>query len=113
MRSFVFLATLLVCTTTVAQPKEIYVHGEGTRTCRDYLHHRSEGSPNQDYFYVTWIRGFLAGYNVATAHQPTAPRIPGAAAMLDEVDRYCRDNPRKRVADASIALAGKLGGRHR
>lgn len=113
MRSLVLVAALLGCAQAAAQPKEIYVHGEGTRSCREYLQHRSEGSPNQDYFYVTWVRGFLAGYNVATSFNPTEPRIPDSRDLLASLDAYCADNPRKRVVDATIALAGQLGGRHR
>src|SRR5690606_891243 len=67
MRSFVVVAILLAFLPPVAQPKEVYVHGEGTRSCPDYLRHREQGSANQDYFYATWIRGFLAGYSVATS----------------------------------------------
>ena len=113
MRSFVVVAILLAFLPPVAQPKEVYVHGEGTRSCPDYLRHREQGSANQDYFYATWIRGFLAGYSVATSYEPTDRRIPGASGLLAYVDDHCRRHPRHRVADAAIALAGKLGGRHR
>ncbi|HRO58469.1 MAG TPA: hypothetical protein PK177_04770 [Burkholderiaceae bacterium] len=111
MRYFVVLAALLVCAS--AQPKEIYVHGEGARSCHDYLRHRNEGSANQDYFYATWLRGFLAGYSVATSYEPASRRIPSAGGLLAAVDDHCHRHPRDRVADAAVALAGKLGGRHR
>ena len=115
--SLVLLAGLsagaLAPTPAVAQSKEIYVYGEGTRTCRDYLRQRAKESPNQNYFYVTWLRGFLAGYNVATSFAPTTSDLPAAYDLLVRLDKYCMDNPRKRIVDGAIALASELGGVHR
>ena len=94
----------------VAGAQGVVVAGEGLVTCGAYLQSRRNGfSPTQDYLYVTWVRGYVSGFNMATSGRPV-PTISSPDTILAHLDKHCRDNPLNMLAQGAIALTKDMGG---
>ena len=90
----------------------MYVGGEGTVECGQYLKARRDNNETQTYIYATWVRGFISGYNIATSGKPT-PKIPGSDTILAYLDKHCQANPLDLLVSGATVLVKELGGTHR
>jgi hypothetical protein len=95
-----------------AEEKFHSIHGIGARECGEYLSYRQK--ENNSYDGATarineeWALGFVTGYNSATSTQ-LASNIPGTT-VIAFLDKYCRDEPLRHVANAVSCLHASFGG---
>lgn len=115
MRNLVIAFTLL--TATVASAQDLPVRGQGVRgqgvgtlSCGKYLQLRAEKIEVQDGALVSWIWGYMTGFNMEV-RQPTIREWPDQPSTLTYIDKYCRDNPLDNVLIATNALIKDLGGK--
>jgi hypothetical protein len=101
---------LLVASMSTAQAQQFYVSGEGATSCGTYLEHRRTQGDTQSYVYVTWVRGFLSGYNFATIGKQVNLGPSTKDTILAYLDTHCRNNPLHVVASGAIQFAKDLGG---
>ncbi len=105
---FLVLIPLLYCTgTTYAEG--ILVRGVGTFSCGKYLQLRGTGDATHDLAVVSWVWGYIAGFNME-AHQPATRETPDAPSTLAFIDKYCKDHPLDSVVIATNVLLQELGG---
>lgn len=105
------LATALfigACIDTYAQ--DVAVQGLGTISCGKYIEYRAERRPAQDGVTVSWVWGYMAGFNMESK-VPTTGSLPDQASTLAYIDKHCRENPLDNVILATWALIKALGGR--
>ena len=111
MKRFIafILATLVISTNAYSQRAGI-ASGAGANSCSDYLTHRQVQEHQQlELAYVSWIMGFLTGYNMMSS-LPQLNSIPEYSAVISYLDRFCRDNSLLTVSDATTCMIGDLGG---
>jgi len=109
MRSLV--AALLPLTfAAAALAQGIPVQGVGTSSCGQYLQLRAKKNNAQDRVLVSWIWGYMAGFNMEVL-QPTTREAPDAPSTLAYIDKHCRENPLDNVLIATNALIRDLGGK--
>ena len=66
---------------------------------------------NQRLAYVSWIQGFVSGYNwAATAGQADAGDALSYATIVLYLDKYCRENPLKHMVGGTKELVEELVG---
>jgi len=67
---------------------------------------RSQGrGPERDQ-YISWFRGFVSGYNYASAQQ--AGTMPDSESLSLFIDKYCEKNPSKPFIGAAFLLINEL-----
>ena len=66
---------------------------------------------NQRLAYVTWIQGFVSGYNWGTpGRQAEAGDALSYATIVLYLDKYCRENPLKDMVGGTMELVEELVG---
>lgn len=108
MKYLAALFMLLLTGPTFAQG--VRVQGAGNYSCGKYLELRAAQNHVQDEVFVSWIWGYISGFNMEV-QQPTTHDGPDEASTLAYVDRYCRENPLHNVISATVALISELGGK--
>jgi hypothetical protein len=85
---------------------EVTVYGAGTASCGKWLADRETPMHPVE---LSWVLGFLTASEnfLGELHLPS-PRHTDANAVAAWVDKYCRENPLKNIADASPALVIEL-----
>jgi hypothetical protein len=104
------LVIIALISATHAAAQGVHVQGVGTLSCGKYLQLRAEKNSSQDGVFVSWIWGYIAGFNMEV-RQPTTRDLPDEASTLAYVDKHCRENPLDNVIIAVNALIRDLGGR--
>ncbi len=86
------------------------ISGVGVNSCGRYLELRSTAMSGIDTVMVTWSQGFLVGMSIAgVAMQKKQPiDIPEPATLVAYVDKFCRDNPLKKVWEGTLMLYYEL-----
>lgn len=103
MRLFVFALSVALLSTTPAAAW--WVSGHGSLQCGEWLEGRKGNSLNT-LGASTWLQGFLSGYNFSLDTQ--VGRDVKYQSIEAFVDKYCRENPLGKVADAAVSLVEKL-----
>jgi hypothetical protein len=107
------MAAVLLCAAISASAQaadpggvEVTVYGAGTASCGKWLADRQTLTHNVE---LNWVLGFLTASEnfFGELHLPM-PRHTDAPAVAAWVDKYCRENPLKNVADASANLVIEL-----
>ena len=88
----------------------VRVQGLGNVSCGEYIELREQRNPNQDGAMVSWVWGYMAGFNMESKY-PTTDSLPDQASTLAYIDKHCRENPLGDVIVATAALIKALGGR--
>jgi hypothetical protein len=101
---------LLVGVSMSTYAQGVRVQGLGTVSCGQYIELRAERSPSQDGAIVSWVWGYMAGFNMESKY-PTTDSLPDQASTLAYIDKHCRENPLANVIAATGALIKALGGR--
>jgi len=104
------LAITLLGATFYVNAQGVRVQGVGTLSCGKYLELRASKNAYQDGAFVSWVWGYMAGFNMEV-RQPTTRESPDEASTLAYVDKYCREHPLDSVLLATNALLQELGGR--
>lgn len=105
-----YIAIVVLFSATAAMGQGVRVRGLGASSCGQYLEMRAEGSKMQNAVLVSWIWGYMAGFNTEV-RQPTTRETPDEASTLVYIDRYCRSQPLENVLTAVRALIVELGGK--
>lgn len=102
MKAPAALAALLL--TTAASAGNI--SGVGTNSCGRYLELRGTAMSGIDTTVVTWSQGFLAAMSIAgvTLQKKQPIDIPDPASLVAYIDKFCRDNPLKKVWESTLML---------
>ena len=121
LERMIFVLTLAIMLTgfaAVSAEEEIH-YGAGAVSCGQWLASRTRAADStnpqrQQGISVTtvmtsWVQGFLFAAVLATPNDNDTKtilmkRIPDSDALQAWQDKYCRENPLKKMADASIAL---------
>jgi hypothetical protein len=93
-----------------ANGQTVRIAGIGNVSCGEYLELRDRKSDAQDSVTVSWIYGYMGGFNMESK-QPTTRDLPDKASALAFVDKHCRNSPLDNVLTATMALISELGGR--
>jgi hypothetical protein len=118
IRATAVMATMLLCTASsgfaqapaqAAAPPgqvEVTLYGAGTASCGKWLADRESPMHHVE---LIWVFGFLTASEnfFGELHLPM-PRHTDANAIAAWVDKYCRENPLKNIADASGNLVIEL-----
>lgn len=110
MKTLVVTFFLLVASQAFSQG--VMVQGVGTFSCGKYLQLRADRNETQDGIFVSWVWGYMAGFNME-AQNPTTSNLPDQPSTLAFVDKYCRENPLDNTLNATNALISDLGGKRR
>ena len=102
--------SLVVVTTAHAQDVGVRIAGVGTLSCGEYIELRETNNPAQNGVMVSWVWGYMGGFNMESRY-PTTARTPDQPSTLSYIDKHCRDNPLDNVMHATWALIKALGGR--
>lgn len=103
-------ACACACVTVWGQTPGVMISGVGTIGCGQYLEDRRAGSKAQEGVYLTWIWGYLAGYNLYTSQKKIQP--PDGATVLAYLDKHCRDHPLDNILQGGMRMVNALGGDH-
>jgi hypothetical protein len=84
----------------------VTVYGAGTSSCGKWLADRESLFHSVE---LNWVLGFLTASEnfIGELHLPM-PRHTDGHAVEAWVDKYCRENPLKSIADASVGLVVEL-----
>lgn len=86
--------------------------GVGGFSCGQYLAHRQSDGESytapQTGVYVSWVFGYLSGYNYFSYH--LLIDLPEPNTVVAYLDKYCRNNPLKIVATGAECLIAETGG---
>lgn len=95
-----------------ARSADAMITGAGAFSCGDYLKHREDHASAQIAIDITWVFGFMSGYNMEVSDKPTPAQVtpPTAATTTAFLDKFCRDNPLLTITHAAMVLVDKLGG---
>ena len=115
IRATAAMATVLLCaaistSARAADPgKSFTIYGAGTKSCGNWLADRKEGQAMEQ-VELSWALGWLSasGAWLGVEHPGSYLRETDANAIAAWLDKYCRDNPLKSIADASSSLALEL-----
>jgi hypothetical protein len=93
---------------------EVTLYGAGGASCGSWLADRNNLKQNIEATFrstveLNWVLGFLTASEnfLGELHLPS-PRHTDANAVAAWVDKYCRENPLKNIADASANLVIEL-----
>ena len=106
----ILILVLLLALTTHAMSQNIAVWGYGaTVSCGGWLADRKEGGIREQ-IGKHWILGFLSGQ----AFNSKVSVLYGSEpeGIFAEIDKYCRENPRKYVTQAAIVVFKKISDEH-
>ena len=116
-----FLGSLLISgglSTTLALDSNgrYYALGIGSRSCGDHLkfsEKRLENfTPEQyeiaDVIIEHWVAGFLTAHNFYVMDTYDVVGTVTMDQLEERIDKYCRANPNRRVAEAMTAIAQEL-----
>lgn len=107
MKRYTAAAVLFLACCNGVAAKDIAISGEGGHSCGMYLESRRVVNETQDYMYVAWVRGFVAGRNWATPDYQVE-RALEAGTILAYLDKYCRENPLKVVFTGAASYVAAL-----
>jgi hypothetical protein len=112
------MATVLLCAAFSASAQapaqagappgkvEVTLYGAGASSCGKWLADRQSPIHSVE---LNWVLGFLTASEdfIGQFHLPS-PRQTDSNAITAWVDKYCRENPLKSIADASVNLVLEL-----
>lgn len=102
---------LLVGISMSTYAQGVLLQGFGRSSCGEYLEFRAKQSPIQDAIIVSWVWGYMSGFNMESKYPTTANYLPDQASTLAYIDKHCRESPLDDVLIATGALIKALGGR--
>ena len=90
--------------------------GVGSRSCGDHLkfsekrleNFTSEQYEIADVIIEHWVAGFFTGHNFYVLDTFDVVGTITIDQLQERIDKYCRANPNKRVAEAMVAIAQEL-----
>ena len=116
-----FLGALLVSgelsnTLAIDSNGRYFALGVGSRSCADYLkfsEKRLENfTPEQyeiaDVIIEHWVAGFFTAHNFYVTDTFNVVGTVTIDQLQERIEKYCRANPNKRVAEAIVAIAQEL-----
>ena len=103
-------ATLCLTVAAAASAQGVAVQGVGNLSCGKYMELRATNNTSQDGVMVSWVWGYMAGFNMESKY-PTTATLPDQPSTLAYIDKHCRENPLDAVMMATMALVKALGGR--
>lgn len=112
VRWFVSVPILLVVCAAISGPAQaadpaprVMIYGVGASSCGTWL---ADRQAQRHQFDLSWILGFLSASGSFAALAGGHLSETDANAVAAWVDKYCRDNPLKNIADASGNLFVEL-----
>jgi hypothetical protein len=110
MKPVVVLALLMLTAETATATEHGWISGAGTLSCGGWIQARHLGEP-ADMVIVAWTQGYLTAFSLNLEAGGAAPlRYIDQYAVKAWLDKYCAQNPLKRILDAATALASELRG---
>jgi len=116
-----FLASLLISggpSSTLAMDSNgrYFALGVGSRSCADYLKYsekRLENFSEEQYAIADkiiehWVAGFVTAHNFYVTDTYDVVGTVTIDQLQERIEKYCRANPNKRVAEAMVAIAQDL-----
>lgn len=96
----------LALTLAVQEPPRT-VYGPATESCGTWVSHISPEDLER-LADVSWLNGFLSGYNVWSPEPGTATSATDMRGMVAWIDNYCRAHPLETVGTAATVLVYTL-----
>lgn len=112
-RILLLVLTAITFATDAMAQRVAPITGIGLFSCGEYLAHRQEDGQNfrapQTGIYVSWVWGYLSGYNHFSSHKLIL-ELPSEATVVAYLDKYCAANPLGSVIGGTGCLMADLGG---
>ncbi len=104
IRMLAALALALGSTLAAAQNAPDVVTGAGTAACTRFVSDSTD--PKASYEYVSWLQGFLGGFNMAARAfgKLDYKEIPNAATLRQKLLAFCRTDPDAPVMKGALEL---------
>ena len=116
-----FLGSLLISgemsnTLAIDSNGRYFALGVGSRSCGDYLkfsEKRLENFTEEQYEIADkiiehWVAGFFTAHNFYVMDTYNVVGTVTIDQLQERIEKYCRANPNKRVAEAIVAIAQEL-----
>jgi len=116
-----FLGSLLISgglsnTLAIDNNGRYFALGVGSRSCSDYIKYsekRLENFSDEQYEIADkiiehWVAGFMTAHNFYVMDTYDVVGTITIDELQDRIEKYCRANPNKRVAEAMVAIAQEL-----
>jgi hypothetical protein len=116
-----FLASLLISggpysTLAMDSNGRYFALGVGSRSCGDYVKYSEKRlenfTPEQyeiaDVIIEHWVAGFFTAHNFYVTDTYDVVGTVTIDQLQERIEKYCRANPNKRVAEAMVAIAQDL-----
>ena len=104
-----FVSIFLALAVSATAQRTASIAGAGGIECGEYLERRTRNLPALDSLYVSWLSGYVSGYNQFSPNNQIT-KIPLPPTLLAYVDKYCREHPLSPVKHAADSLITELGG---
>ena len=93
-----------------------YALGVGSRSCADYVKYSEKKlenfTPDQyevaDKIIEHWVAGFMTAHNFYVTDTYDVVGTVTIDQLQERIEKYCRANPDKRVAEAIVSIAQEL-----
>lgn len=106
----VFLSAAISTSAQAADPPQgkvaVQLYGAGINSCGSWLEHRGIDALHSHE--LSWVLGWLSASENWGTGLGIHLRHTDANAVSAYVDKYCRENPLKSIADASLGLVVEL-----
>ena len=116
-----FLGSLLISgglSNTLAMDSNgrYFALGAGSRSCGDFIKFREKRvenfTPEQyeiaEVIMEHWVAGYLTAHNFYVTDTYDVVGVVTMDQLKERIEKYCRANPNKRVAEAIVAIAQEL-----
>jgi hypothetical protein len=105
----VLSVAFIFCSASAIAQRTAEIAGAGGLGCGEYLEKRKRNLPALDSLMVSWMNGYVSGYNQFSPSSQIKT-IPSPPTLLAYVDKYCREQPLNAVKHAVDSLISDLGG---
>ncbi len=108
MHTVLRAAALVTCLLPVlATAQQINIFTFEDSSCRAWS--KTAGNKLLRAQYLFWLQGFVSGHNYASSErQVKSGTLPGADALYQYIDAYCKENPSHTFVGAAITLVEDL-----
>jgi hypothetical protein len=116
-----FLGSLLISgglsnTLALDSNGRYYALGVGSRSCADYIKYSEKKLENftdeqyeiADKIIEHWVAGFMTAHNFYVTDTYDVVGTVTIDQMQERIEKYCRANPNKRVAESIVLIAEEL-----
>jgi hypothetical protein len=91
----------------LAADKPFTMFGYATESCGKWV--KSADNAGQRALYISWVTGFVSGYNFGNPHnQVNLGRMPDNETLTLYIDNFCRENPLNNFVVAAPMLVQEL-----